>query len=292
MTCCRSRSSRRSRRCRSRCSATYPGASSKIVSQNVAAPIEQQINGVDNMLYMSSISSSTGNLTLTVLLLARHRSRRRAGAGAEPRQPRDAAAARAPSPQQGVSVQKKSSSIMMLIAVYAKDDRYSATYVANYANVYVLDALKRVPGAGQAQIMGVADQAMRIWLKPDRMASLRHHRRPTSQRDRAAEPAVRRRPDRPARRRGPGGADLPGRHAGPHAPSPREFENIILRASQDGSAIVRAERRRARRRSARKDYSSRQATTASRRRSSRSTSSPARTGSRSPKARARRRSRR
>ncbi len=74
--------------------------------------------------------------------------------------------------QLGVSVQKKSSSIMMLIGVFGKGDRYSADYIANYANVYVLDALKRVPGAGQAQIMGVPDQAMRIWMNPDRMASL------------------------------------------------------------------------------------------------------------------------
>ncbi len=74
--------------------------------------------------------------------------------------------------QMGVSVQKKSSSILMLIAVYDKTQRYSANYIANYANVYVLDALKRVPGAGQASIMGVPDQAMRIWMNPDRMASL------------------------------------------------------------------------------------------------------------------------
>ena len=74
--------------------------------------------------------------------------------------------------QLGVSVQKKSSSIMMLIAVFAKDNRYSADYIANYANVYVLDALRRVPGAGQAAVLGAADQAMRIWMNPDRMASL------------------------------------------------------------------------------------------------------------------------
>ena len=74
--------------------------------------------------------------------------------------------------QLGVSVQKKSSSIMMLAAIFAQGERYSSDYIANYANVYVLDALKRVPGAGQAQVMGVADQAMRIWMNPDRMASL------------------------------------------------------------------------------------------------------------------------
>ena len=69
-------------------------------------------------------------------------------------------------------MQKKSSSIMMLIGIYSKEKRYSSEYIANYANVYVLDALKRVPGAGQASIMGVPDQAMRIWMNPDRMASL------------------------------------------------------------------------------------------------------------------------
>ena len=58
---------------------------------------------------------------------------------------------------------------MMLIAVFAKEGRYSADYVANYSNVYILDALKRVPGAGQAQVLGVPDQAMRIWMNPDRM---------------------------------------------------------------------------------------------------------------------------
>ncbi|MBS1135896.1 MAG: transporter, hydrophobe/amphiphile efflux family, partial [Burkholderiaceae bacterium] len=61
---------------------------------------------------------------------------------------------------------------MMLIAVKGPAERYSADYIANYANVYVLDTLKRVPGAGQAQILGVPDQAMRIWMNPDRMASL------------------------------------------------------------------------------------------------------------------------
>ena len=61
---------------------------------------------------------------------------------------------------------------MMMIGIFAEGERYSSDYIANYANVYVLDAIKRVPGAGQAQIMGVPDQAMRIWMNPDRMASL------------------------------------------------------------------------------------------------------------------------
>ena len=73
---------------------------------------------------------------------------------------------------QGIQVQKKSSAFMMVLAVYSAGDRYDSTYVANYANLYVLDALKRIPGANQASIFGTPDYAMRIWLKPDRMAQL------------------------------------------------------------------------------------------------------------------------
>ena len=151
--------------------AIYPGADSKTLADSVAAPIEAQINGVDNMLYMSSTSSSTGMLTLTVYFsldtdpdIAQVQVQNRVNL-AVPQLPSAVV-------QQGVSVQKKSSSIMMLIGVYSKEKRYSSQYIANYANVYVLDALKRVPGAGQASIMGVPDQAMRIWMNPDRMASL------------------------------------------------------------------------------------------------------------------------
>src|SRR5512135_1090720 len=150
---------------------TYPGADSKTVGDSVAAPIEAQINGVDNMLYMSSTSSSTGQLTINVYFalntdpdVAQVQVQNRVNL-ALPQLPEAVT-------QQGVSVQKKASSIMMLIAIFSKDERYSSNYVANYANVYVLDAIKRVPGAGQAQIMGVPDQAMRIWMNPDRMASL------------------------------------------------------------------------------------------------------------------------
>src|SRR5574337_1303372 len=180
--------------------ANYPGADAKTLADAVASPLEQQINGVDNMLYMVSTSTSTV--------------------------------------QQGVSVQKKSSSLMMLIAVYAKGGRYSADYVANYANVYVLDALKRVPGAGQAQVLGVPDQAMRIWMNPDRMASLGITTSDIANAIKAQNALF--------------GAGLIGQppSAGRvdltfpvvtqgQATDPRQYEQIILRASQDGSAIVR-----------------------------------------------------
>jgi multidrug efflux pump len=218
-------------------SATYPGADSKTLADSVAAPIEAQINGVDNMLYMSSTSSANGQLTLTVFFsletdpdIAQVQVQNRVNL-ALPQLPSAVT-------QLGVSVQKKSSSIMMLIGVFGKGDRYTSDYVANFANVYVLDALKRVPGAGQAQIMGVADQAMRIWMNPDRMTSLGITTSDIANAVKAQNALF--------------GAGQIGQQptAGPveltfpvvtQAPftDPRQYEQIILRASQDGSAIVR-----------------------------------------------------
>ena len=218
-------------------SAIYPGADSKTLADSVAAPIEAQINGVDNMLYMSSTSSSTGILTLTVYFtldtdpdVAQVQVQNRVNL-ATPQLPSAVV-------QQGVSVQKKSSSIMMLIGIYSKEKRYSSEYIANYANVYVLDALKRVPGAGQASIMGVPDQAMRVWMNPDRMASLgvttsdiqkavasqnalygagQIGQQPTAGRVELTFPVVTQQP----------------------YTDPADYESIILRAGQGEGAIVR-----------------------------------------------------
>lgn len=216
---------------------TYPGADSKTVADSVAAPIEAQINGVDNMLYMTSTSSNTGQMTLTVYFsldtdpdIAQVQVQNRVNLAA-PKLP-DAVT------QFGVSVQKKSTSTLMIISVFNKDGRYSPEYVANYANVYVLDAIKRVPGAGQAQIFGIADQAMRIWMNPDRMASLGIT---TSD----IQSAV-------AKQNALFGAGQVGQQpmdgkvqltfpvvTQPQFVTPSQYEDIILKSSQDGSAIVR-----------------------------------------------------
>jgi multidrug efflux pump len=216
---------------------TYPGADSKTVGDSVAAPIEAQINGADNLLYMTSTSSNTGQMTITAYFalnvdpdIAQVDVQNRVNL-AMPQLP-DAVKT------YGVSVQKKSSSPLMIISLYNKDGRYTPEYVTNYANVYVLDAIKRVNGAGQAQIFGVPDQAMRIWMNPDRMASLGIT---TSDIQNAV-----------AKQNALFGAGQVGSQPSDKSVQltfpvvtqspfvkPSEYENIILRASQDGSAIVR-----------------------------------------------------
>jgi multidrug efflux pump len=218
-------------------SAVYPGADSQTLADSVAAPIEAQINGVDNMLYMSSTSSSTGQLTLTVYFtldtdpdIAQVQVQNRVNL-ATPQLP-------AAVVQQGVSVQKKASSIMMLIGIFSKGERYSSDYISNYANVYVLDAIKRVPGAGQAQIMGIADQAMRIWMNPERMASLGIttsdiQQAVASQNALYGAGQLGQQPTA-----GPVELTVPVVTQRPFT-EPWEYEDIILRADQDGSSIVR-----------------------------------------------------
>jgi multidrug efflux pump len=217
-------------------SATYPGADSQTLADSVAAPIEAQINGVDNMLYMSSTSSSNGQLLITVYFelntnpdIAQVQVQNRVNL-AQPQLP-DAVV------QQGVSVQKKASTIMMLIGIYSKEERYSSAYIANYANVYVLDAIKRVPGAGQAQIMGVPDQAMRIWMNPDRMTSLGItttdiQQAVSSQNALYGAGQIGQQPTE-----GPVELTFPVVTQRPFT-DPSQYESIILRASQDGSGIV------------------------------------------------------
>ncbi len=217
--------------------ATYPGANAELVAQNVGAPIESQVNGANNMLYMSSTSASTGNYTLTVYFSI---DTDPALAQVDVQNRVNQAMAQLPDSvqKQGVNVQQKSQTFLMILALYAPDGRYSPDYIANYTNVFVLDSIKRINGANQASVFGVPDYAMRIWLKPDRMAQLGITATDISNAvsKQNQQFAVGRIGDRPTAGTVP--QTFPVTTSGAFT-EPRQFENIILRTNNEDAAIVR-----------------------------------------------------
>ncbi|HEX7030643.1 MAG TPA: multidrug efflux RND transporter permease subunit [Gammaproteobacteria bacterium] len=151
--------------------AVYPGASAEVLEKTVAAPLENQINGVEDMLYMSSTSTSNGVVQISVTFAI----------GADPDKATidvtnrvKQAEARLPLEvrRQGVTVEKSSSSFLQVLAFRSPDGRFDDIYTSNYVTMNVLDRLKRVPGTTGVQIFGAKDYAMRIWLKPDRLTQL------------------------------------------------------------------------------------------------------------------------
>ena len=215
--------------------AVYPGASAEVLEQTVAAPLENQITGVEKMIYMSSTSGSNGVLQIQVTfdigtdadkaaLDVNNRVKQ-----AEPRLPEEVR-------RQGVTVQKGSSAFLQVLAFSSPDGRYDNLYISNYVTLNILDALKRVPGTTNVQIFGAKDYAMRIWIRPDRLAQLRLT--PTdiirALNDQNAQFAAGKIGQSPS-----GGPQelvytvtTKGRLS-----EPREFEDIIVRANPDGSKL-------------------------------------------------------
>src|SRR5436189_387569 len=156
-------------------STVYPGANAQVVADTVAAPIEQQVNGVEGMLYMSSQSTNDGAYTLTVTfkpgsnlnisqILVQNRE-----SLAEPILP-DLVKRR------GISVKKKSPNVLMIVNLFATDDagaggRRSSLELSNYATIQIRDELSRLPGVGDITYLGQRDYSMRLWLDPEKMAS-------------------------------------------------------------------------------------------------------------------------
>ena len=215
-------------------SASYPGASAMTVSQAVATPIEQELNGTPGMLYMESSSSNTGGLSITVTFnidtdaeLAAVDLQNRVKQ-AESRLPAEVV-------QNGISVEKQSSSQLMTLCLTSNDPRFDEIYLSNFATLNVVDLLKRIPGVGRVSNIGSRYYAMCIWVQPDRMANfgltikdlqnvLKDQNRESAAGVLGQQPMT--------------GADItipitaPGRLS-----SVNEFEDIVVRANPDGSII-------------------------------------------------------
>ncbi|MEY9180990.1 HAE1 family hydrophobic/amphiphilic exporter-1 [Bradyrhizobium sp. USDA 326] len=148
--------------------ATYPGASARTVMDTVALPVEQQVNGVDHMIYMQSTSASDGSYSLVVTF----------DIGTDPDTAQvlvqnriSLASAQLPSAvsTQGLNVQKKQTSILQFINLYSPEGRYDNLFLANYATIHLQNELARVPGVGNVTVLGSGSYAMRIWLDPGRL---------------------------------------------------------------------------------------------------------------------------
>jgi HAE1 family hydrophobic/amphiphilic exporter-1 len=152
-------------------SATFTGADAETVEQSVATPVEQQMNGVDKMLYMQSINGSDGSFTLNVYFEV----------GTDPNTDQvlaqnrvSQAEARLPTPvtAYGLTVKKEFASPLLAFALYSPKDSYDSRFIANYATINLVDQLLRLPGIGDVKVFGSSDYAMRVWIDPDLLAHL------------------------------------------------------------------------------------------------------------------------
>ncbi|HWK54282.1 MAG TPA: multidrug efflux RND transporter permease subunit [Hyphomicrobiales bacterium] len=215
--------------------ATYPGASPEVLAETVAAPIEQSINGLDDMIYMRSTSTSSGILNINVSF----------DLGTDPDQAainvrNQVTAAEARLPEEvrrlGITVQKQSSAILQVTSLSSDNPQFDDVYISNYALINIIDELKRIPGVGQAALFGPKDYSMRIWLSPDKLAqynltpldvaaAIREQNSQFAAGKFGAEPS-------PQNQVYTYSVATHGRLT-----EPGEFENIILRANSDGATL-------------------------------------------------------
>ncbi len=215
--------------------ATYTGASAEMVAKTVAAPLEQAISGVDDMIYMNSLAASDGNLLITVTFAG----------GTDPDQATidvnnrvQQALPKLPEDVRrfGVTVAEQSVTILQVISLISPGGVYDTTYLSNYALINILDDLKRIPGVGDAWLWGARDYAIRIWLKPDKMAQLGLTASDISEAVRSQNMQY------AAGKLGqPPAGDDAGRVysliVDGRLENPEQFGDIILRANADGSSL-------------------------------------------------------
>ena len=217
-------------------STVYPGASAEVIAETVAAPLEQALNGVEDMLYMLSGNSSTSSsLTIAMtfavgtdpdIALINVQNRVQSAIQLLPEEVR----------RQGVSIQKALPSFLMILSFDSPDGRYDDLFVSNYATLNVIDELRRIPGVGNVQVFGGRDYAIRIWLKPDRLAELGMTPADVAAavREQNAQSAAGRLGDEPIDER----VDLTlSVTTQARLTDPEQFERIVLRTGEGGEVV-------------------------------------------------------
>ena len=216
--------------------ANYPGANAETGAQSVAGPIEQQLSGAKHLNYFQSTSANDGSVTVTATFeigsdqdLAAVDVQNRL-AVAQPRLPQDVT-------RQGIPITKTSSNLVCVVALKSNSDQYDDVFLSNYATINIVDALKRVPGAGDVLVFGAKDYAMRVWINPDKLAQrgMTVTDLATAIREQNAIFAAGRIGQRPTQG---GGAELtvPVLTQG-RLDQPEQYENIIIKAYPDGSVL-------------------------------------------------------
>ncbi|MDR2781908.1 MAG: multidrug efflux RND transporter permease subunit [Holosporaceae bacterium] len=217
--------------------ATYPGASAETISETVLAPLEQKINGVEDMIYMNSVASGNAGSSSTQVFFKVGTDPDKAMINVNNRVQMVMSSLPEEVRKYGVTVMKRSSAILQVIGLRSDDDRYDAAYLGNYAILNIVDELKRIDGVGDAAVMTGNIYSMRIWLKPDRLAKLNLSTSEvvaavSAQNAQRAAGAVGKKP-----------MDIkversylivaPTRYS-----TVKEFEDIILRANPDGTSLT------------------------------------------------------
>ena len=215
--------------------ANYPGATAETIASTVAAPLEQQINGVERMIYMRSTSTGSGTMSLTISFEIGTNPDQNA-INVNNRVQRALPLLPAEVTRQGVVVQKRSTSILMVMTMSSPERRYDTVFISNYALVNVIDELRRLPGVGDAALFGASDYSMRIWLRPDKLAQFNLTPGDVAAviREQNSQFAAGRFGDEPMKnpQTFTYSATTPARLV-----DPSQFENIIIRSDEIGGAL-------------------------------------------------------